>query len=510
MLVDSRHLTAAAIKEQARTLGFDLAGVAPAAALPELDRLATWLERGYAGEMTYLHRSAETRRDIRHFLPSARSVIVTGTVYYTEPTDKRPDSTGGRAQIARYAWGEDYHVVLAERLEALVAWMREQHASPFEARVFVDKHHVQERAFARHAGLGWIGKNTCLINPEIGSWLFLSGVAVSLDLECDAAVADHCGACTLCIDACPTGAILEDSALDATRCISYLTIEHKGPIPEERRAGIGDHVFGCDVCQEVCPYNLAPLATLDPAWQPRAGRDDVTAADLWARSDFDLHRMVADSAMTRVTVARLRRNVAVALGNSGEAAAAEILDRPGGGVPGARRSRPTRRSCASTSVGPGRFSDDSVRSGLWPPTIPLLHLCCWYRCRRCWTPTSRGRWFCWPSTCTHGAFGLVVNRRMSEPAHEVIKADPPLEVRKDVYLFVGGPVEPNRAWVLTRHRELDGDALEITGGGVSCLPHPGSFATRWRRRPIRRYASSSATPGGDLDNSTRNSPLRHG
>ena len=149
-----------------------------------LTRLREWLDRGYAGEMIYLHKSADTRADIRNFLPSARSVIVTGTVYYTANADasrSAPDA----AQIARYAWGEDYHVVLAERLEALVAWMREQRDEPFDAAIFVDKHHVQERVFAKHAGLGWIGKNTCLINPELGSWLFLAGVAVSLDLAAD-------------------------------------------------------------------------------------------------------------------------------------------------------------------------------------------------------------------------------------------------------------------------------------------------------------------------------------
>src|SRR5262245_5872315 len=243
-------LSASSVKERARLLGFDLAGIAPAAAFPELNRLEDWLSRGYAGEMKYLETSARTRHDIRHFLPTARSVIVTGTIYYTEHDG---DSAAGgvapqaRARIARYAWGEDYHVVLEDRLEQLVAWMREHEDAPFEARIFVDKHHVQERVFAKYAGLGWIGKNTCLINPEVGSWLFLAGVAVSLALEPDTADTDRCGACTICIDACPTGALLDDYQMDATRCISYLTIEHKGAIAEEKRAQLGDHLFGCDV-----------------------------------------------------------------------------------------------------------------------------------------------------------------------------------------------------------------------------------------------------------------------
>ena len=334
-------ISSTAVKEQARVLGFDLCGIAPATALPELTRLQEWLDRGYAGEMVYLHKSADTRADIRNFLPSARSVIVTATNYFVDggggPTEGGPRTP----HIARYAWGEDYHFVLAERLEQLLAWMRERTDMPFEARIFVDKHHVQERAFARHAGLGWIGKNTMLINREIGSWTFLAGLAVSLDLECDGVVEDGCGACTLCLDACPTGALVDAHELDATRCISYLTIEHKGAIPEPARSGVGDHVYGCDVCQDVCPYNLAPLATLDPAWQPKAGRAAANPAELWQRSDFELHRLVEASAMTRVTLSRLRRNLAVALGNSGTEQAAAVIDQPGHGVRRAAQSADT-------------------------------------------------------------------------------------------------------------------------------------------------------------------------
>lgn len=336
-------ISSTAIDTRARALGFDLCGVAPAVALPELARFRDWLDRGYAAGMLYLHKSAETRADIRRFLPGARSVIVTGTVYYTEAGAAGGDapSDAAPARVARYAWGDDYHIVLAERLERLVEWMREEAGEPFDARIFVDKHHVQERAFARHAGLGWIGKNTCLINPQIGSWLFLAGVATTLPLEPATPEPDHCGSCTLCIDACPTGALVDAYELDANRCISYLTIEHHDAIPEERRAQIGDHVFGCDVCQDVCPYNLAPLATLDPAWQPRPGRTGTTAADLWGWSDFDLHRMVEGSAMTRASMSRLRRNLAVVLGNSPDAEDAAVLDRPGGGIRRAAQSAET-------------------------------------------------------------------------------------------------------------------------------------------------------------------------
>jgi epoxyqueuosine reductase len=334
-------LSAATIKTRAKELGLDLCGIAPAGDLPELPRLREWLDRGYAGEMAYMERSAETRADIRRFLPSARSVIVTGTVYYTGDPQAQEHGAAVPASVARYAWGEDYHAVLAERLEALVGWMRSAHGEPFDAAIFVDKHHVQERVYARHAGLGWIGKNTCVIHPDIGSWMLLAGVAVSLELAADEPIADHCGACTLCIDSCPTGAIVDDHDLDATRCISYLTIELKGDIPEAQRPAIGSHLFGCDICQEVCPYNLAPLATLDPAWQPRAGRDRPDAHALWRRSDAELHRFMQGSAMTHATVSRLRRNLAVVLGNTRDECRVETLERPGGGVPNAAPSAGT-------------------------------------------------------------------------------------------------------------------------------------------------------------------------
>jgi epoxyqueuosine reductase len=333
-------LTSEALKQKARELGFDLCGVAPAAALPELTALPQWLARGYAGEMRYLEHTADTRSDIRRFLPTAQSVIVTGSIYFTDseqPIEAPPDA----AQVARYAWGEDYHRVIGERLEALVAWMREVHPDPFDARVFVDKHHVQDRVYALHAGLGWIGKNTCVINPDLGSWFLIGGIACSLPFETDTPVVDHCGACTICMDACPTGAIVEPHLVDATKCISYLTIELDGPIPESDRHNVGSHLFGCDVCQDVCPYNLAPLPSTDSAWQPRAHRENARAGELWQRSDQDLHGFVKGSAMTYVPLSRLRRNLAVVIGNSNDRAASEALDRPGHGLRNAAPSAQT-------------------------------------------------------------------------------------------------------------------------------------------------------------------------
>ena len=331
-------ITGGAIKERAREIGFDLCGIAPAHDFPELKFLPEWLARGYAGEMEYMSKSAERRADIRNFLPSARSVIVTGTIYNTAE-GARPKAEGPRdpVQVARYARGQDYHVVLADRLKTLLAWMREQHDDRFDAEIFVDKHHVQERVYAQYAGLGWIGKNTCVINREQGSYFFLAGIATNLVLEPDAPGFDQCGACTMCIDACPTGAIIDARLLDATKCISYLTIEVDGAIPEAQRPLIGNHAYGCDICQDVCPWNLAAPTSDDPAWHGPQ-RDGLSAADLWQKSDFDLHMLIKGSAMTYLPLSRLRRNLAAVIGNSQDLALADVLDRPGGGKRNAARS----------------------------------------------------------------------------------------------------------------------------------------------------------------------------
>lgn len=361
-------ITSASIKERARELGFDVCGIAPAVALPELGRLSEWIAAGYSGDMTYLERSAHTRSDIRRFLPSARSVIVTGTLY--ESGDAPPlEPAPGFAAIARYARGADYHRVLAERHEALLGWMREEHDEGIGAAVFVDRHPVQERAYAQRAGIGWIGKNTCVINPELGSWLFLGGIACSLHLEADSPGADQCGSCTLCLDACPTAALVEPHVLDARRCISYLTIELDGSIPEPLRPAIGPHLFGCDICQEVCPYNLAPATTADTAWQARAERRLPQAAELYALTDDELHARVRGSAMTYTALSRLRRNLAVVIGNSGDPAAADVLDRPGRGVRNAAPSANTPVVLEHVSWAKTRLSADAAAGR--PPAPPL-------------------------------------------------------------------------------------------------------------------------------------------
>jgi epoxyqueuosine reductase len=308
------QLTSSEVKLKARDLGFDLCGVAPAVELAELTFFETWLGQGYAGEMGYLHRSAAQRADIRRVLPSAASVIVTGTIYNTNVPYSTETADPNRAHIARYAWGDDYHDVIGARTDALLGWMREHSAQPFEARAYVDTGPVQERVYARRAGIGWIGKNTCVISPEAGSWIFLAEIICSLPLEIDEPAQDHCGTCTLCIDACPTRALVAPGVLNATRCISYLTIEQRGPIPDEFAPAVGSHVYGCDVCQEVCPWNQIAPASSDPAWQRRPVWADATVPTLAAMSDDDLRNAMRGSSMKRTKVAGLRRNLNVALG----------------------------------------------------------------------------------------------------------------------------------------------------------------------------------------------------
>jgi epoxyqueuosine reductase len=266
--------------------------------------------------MAYLERSAERRADVRRVLPSARSVIVTGTIYNTDVPYSTESADPDRAQIARYAWGDDYHDVIGARLDALVAWMREQTAQPFDALAYVDTGPIQERVYAQHAGLGWIGKNTCVINPRAGSWIFLAEIICSLPLEVDQPALDQCGTCTLCIEACPTHALVAPGVLDSTRCISYLTIEQRGPIPDEFAPAVGSHVYGCDVCQEVCPWNQAAATSSDKAWQPRPAWTEPAVSALAAMSDEELRTAMRGSAMTRTKVTGMRRNLAVARKNS--------------------------------------------------------------------------------------------------------------------------------------------------------------------------------------------------
>ena len=312
-------VTSEGVKYRARQLGFDLCGIAPAGAFPELKLLRQWIDRGYAGTMGYLPRTAERRADVRRVMPSARSVIVTGTVYNTGEPYSIERRDPGAAEIARYAQADDYHDVIGRRLDALVVWMREQHPESFDARAYVDTGPVQERVYAQYAGLGWIGKNTCVINPGLGSWILLAEIVCSLLLEADQPALDQCGTCTLCLDACPTGAFIEPHVLDATRCISYLTIEYRGEIPQEHHAAVGNHVFGCDICQEVCPWNAMP-ATANGTWPSRGALSVPRLAELSARTDEQLAELIRGTPLARAGVNGLRRNITVALTNFKEGA----------------------------------------------------------------------------------------------------------------------------------------------------------------------------------------------
>ena len=309
-------LTSRAVKDKARELGFDACGVAPAAAHPELRFFREWLDRGYAGQMAYLHRTADRRADVRQVIPSARTVIVTATVYNTDRPYSVECSDTHRAHIARYAWGDDYHDVIGARLRALETWMHEAVAEPFESRAYVDTGPVQERVYAQYAGIGWIGKNTCLISPELGSWIFLAEIICSLPLDVDPPSLDQCGTCTLCIEACPTQAIAAPGVLDSNRCISYLTIELRDEIPEPLRGAIGSHVYGCDICQEVCPWNAVAPRSDDPAWRPRPIWDAADIGTLALLGDDELAEGLDGSAMRRTKAYGLRRNVGIALANA--------------------------------------------------------------------------------------------------------------------------------------------------------------------------------------------------
>ena len=276
--------------------------------------------------MSYLGRSARKRRDLRVLDPNARSVVVTATVYNTDRPYSNEQRDPLRAVVARYAWGDDYHVIVRQRLDALLDWMREINPEPFESRIYVDTGPIQERVFAQYAGLGWIGKNSCLIDPELGSWVFLGCLICSLPLEADTPGLDQCGDCTACLTACPTGALVGPRVLDATRCISYLTIEQGREIPETLRPAMRNMVYGCDICQDVCPWNRRAHATDAPEWLPRPDLDYINVLTLWQKSDAELTALLEGTPMERAGIVKLRRNLAVALGNAAGMLAPEAID----------------------------------------------------------------------------------------------------------------------------------------------------------------------------------------
>jgi epoxyqueuosine reductase len=306
-------LSSSHVKAKAREFGFDLAGVALADRHPKLGRLAEWIAEGRAGDLAYLSISLAERTDPTEVLASARSVVSLAVVYNTDqPYSATADNEPGRAVIARYAWGDDYHVVVRSRLRTLLAWMADAAGPGFEAFSCVDDGPVQERVYAEQAGLGWIGKNTCLINPEIGSWLFLAEIISNAALEPDQPGLDQCGTCTRCLEACPTDAIVEPYTVDATRCLSYLTIEVRGEVDARLREAVGPRVYGCDICQDVCPWNRRAATSEDAAWQPRDALAAPRLLDLCRLTDAEWITLLKGSAMKRAGLHRIRRSLAYA------------------------------------------------------------------------------------------------------------------------------------------------------------------------------------------------------
>lgn len=295
------------IKEQARLLGFQKVGIVRADALiAEQQRLREWLERGYHGEMAWMARDPEMRSDPRKLFPSARSVVVVALNYYTPSQHSDEPATG---KVSRYAWGDDYHEVIGAKLRQLLSWIKEQEPHS-EGKVCVDIQPMMDKAWAAKAGLGWIGKHTNLITQDFGSWVFIGELLLNLDLEYDAEPSeDHCGTCTLCIDACPTGAITEPYVLDSNRCISYATIEMRGPeLPPEVGANLQGWLYGCDVCQDVCPWNKFEQATTEKGFLPRPGSVNTNLPEILNLTQADYTERYRGSSMKRAKLAGLQRN----------------------------------------------------------------------------------------------------------------------------------------------------------------------------------------------------------
>ena len=316
----------AAIREKARALGFDAVGFAPAALAQEArDNLATYLGQGLHGDMGWLADKADRRGDPQTLWPDARSVIVLGMNYGS--TDV-PNAHLGRAEtgvVSVYARGRDYHDVVKSRLKQLARWLAESRKC--QVKVFVDTAPVMEKPLAEAAGIGWQGKHTNLVSREFGSWLFLGEVFTDLALEPDAPHDDRCGACRACLDACPTGAFPAPYRIDARRCVSYLTIEHKGPIPRELRPLLGNRIYGCDDCLAACPWNKFARATQEVGLLPRSELTAPRLADLASLDDAAFRKMFSGSAVKRLGRDRFVRNVLIAIGNSRKASLAPVAQR---------------------------------------------------------------------------------------------------------------------------------------------------------------------------------------
>jgi epoxyqueuosine reductase len=316
------------IKSRALELGFDLVGIAPAGIAPHAKEYADWVANGMMGEMAYMSRDPDRRSDLQRILPSAQSVIVVGLSHYTLQLPDEVKNDPSRGLIARYAWGVDYHDVMTPRLNELAKFVKAESGRNVESKVYVDTGAVLERDWAQMAGLGFIGKNTCIINPHMGSWLFLGVLITDLDLEIDQPIENvGCGKCTRCLVACPTDAFTSPYVLDARKCISYLTIELRGSIPIELRSLMGNRIFGCDICQDVCPW---PARFAEPTHERSFFPIDLDRAaprliDLAGLNEDQFKQKFAGTPILRSRRRGLLRNVAVALGNWGSIEARAAL-----------------------------------------------------------------------------------------------------------------------------------------------------------------------------------------
>jgi epoxyqueuosine reductase len=341
------------LKQKAAELGFDFCGIAAAVTPPGAERLRQWVESGFAGEMSYIPDRADAYAKPGHVLDGARSIVMLGMNYRTASPIA---PAAGQGRVSRYAWGTDYHDVIRARLADLAKWISQQQLT-CKVRGVVDTAPLLEREFAQLAGLGWIGKNTLLINRQMGSWFFLAALLTDLELEYDEPhKTDHCGTCRACLDACPTNAFVEEYVLDARRCISYLTIELRSEIPYELRAGIGDWLFGCDVCQDVCPWNRFAPESREPLFAPAAEMNPVELIALFDLSETAFRERFRHTPLWRAKRRGLLRNAAIVLGNRPHPPAIAAL------VRGLNDDEALVRGACAWAL--GRFESEHARSAL--------------------------------------------------------------------------------------------------------------------------------------------------
>jgi epoxyqueuosine reductase len=342
------------LNREALGLGFQSVGVCPAASPPGLDRFRQWLDAGYAGQMHYLADRADAYTHPRHVMDGVRSVVMLSVNYHTRPPrDARP----GTGRVSRYAWGSaDYHDVIRDRLGRLADWLR-QRVPGSQTRGVVDTAPLLEREFAQLAGLGWIGKNTLLLTKDSGSWLFLAALLTDVELRYDEPHhTDHCGRCRACLDACPTDAFVQPYVLDATRCISYLTIELRDSVPGDLRGDMGPWIFGCDVCQDVCPWNHRAPVSPRPEFQPDPRMDPIDLPTLLEMDDRAFRERFRKTPLWRARRRGLLRNAAIALGNRPTSRGMGALCR------GLRDNEPLVRAACAWAL--GRYDDPAAATAL--------------------------------------------------------------------------------------------------------------------------------------------------